>query len=162
MQSRGHLYIPKELTAVFVWDLQALAHPTPLSDKNKMPALKYIESPEEPIESLALLFKALGDPARLRILNLLAQKGEMCNCHFEKITAYGNSKISRHLSYLKQVGLLQTRREGLWVYYSLKPSEEQIFQQIHQILDQFPEHNSLFRHDIQQADLLLNQSESCS
>ncbi len=126
-----------------------------------MPALKHIEAPEEPIESLALLFKALSDPARLRILNLLAQKGEMCNCHIEKITAYGNSKISRHLSYLKQVGLLQSRREGLWIYYSLKPSNETIYQMIHQLLDQFPTYNNLFLEDIKQIDGSLDTTIPC-
>ena len=67
-----------------------------------MPQVEYIEILEEALEPLAILFKALSDPARLRILNLLAAKGELCNCNIETVTGYGSSKISRHFNYLKQ------------------------------------------------------------
>jgi len=127
-----------------------------------MPALKHIEAPEESIESLAVIFKALADPARLRILNLIAQKGEMCNCHIEQITNYGNSKISRHLSYLRQAGIVRNRREGLWIYYSLKPSNELIIQKIQQLLDFFPDHSHLFRADIEQALMINDDQNSCT
>jgi ArsR family transcriptional regulator len=70
------------------------------------------------------MFKAFADEARLRILYLLS-KGEQCVCDLMDVLKMGQSKVSRHLSYLKKSGLVEPRKEGLWVYYSLtKPKSE--------------------------------------
>ena len=61
----------------------------------------------------------LADPARLRILNLLRAKNELCSCEIGPITDYIPSKISRHLALLKQSGLLLERREGTFIHYRL-------------------------------------------
>ncbi len=66
----------------------------------------------------AELFKALGDETRLRILNLLAQ-GELCVCDIMAVLEIGQSKASRHLAYLRNVGLVTDRRSGIWMYYTL-------------------------------------------
>ena len=76
---------------------------------------------EAEIAGLTGLFQALADPARLRILNLLAKGGEVRNTEVEAVTGYGNSKISRHFAYLKHAGLIQDRRDGLSVHYALRP-----------------------------------------
>jgi ArsR family transcriptional regulator len=67
---------------------------------------------------LAKLFKALGDPTRLRIVALLSQ-GELCVCHLETALELSQPTASRHLSVLRAAGVVETRREGTWVYYSL-------------------------------------------
>jgi ArsR family transcriptional regulator len=67
---------------------------------------------------MATVFKALGDTTRLRILALLAS-GEICVCHVHESLATSQPKASRHLAYLRRVGLVVTRRSGTWVYYRL-------------------------------------------
>jgi ArsR family transcriptional regulator len=70
------------------------------------------------------LFKALADPVRLRLLNLLAD-GEVCVCHLHEALDLPQSTVSRHLAYLRKRRLVVGRKEGLWVHYRLaKPSGE--------------------------------------
>lgn len=114
-----------------------------------MAIINQINEPEVEIEQLAAIFKGLSDPSRLRILNLLAQTGEICNCQIESVTGYGHSKISRHFNYLKQVGLIQSRREGLWIHYSIKPMQDEIYQFIYKWLDQMVELYPIFKEDIE-------------
>jgi ArsR family transcriptional regulator len=64
------------------------------------------------------LFKALADVTRLRILGLLLT-GEVCVCDIHQSLKIPQSKASRHLAYLRKSGLVETRREGLWVHYRL-------------------------------------------
>lgn len=67
---------------------------------------------------LEALFKALGDATRLRILGLLLA-GEVCVCDIHESLKIPQSKASRHLAYLRKSGLVETRRDGLWVHYRL-------------------------------------------
>jgi ArsR family transcriptional regulator, arsenate/arsenite/antimonite-responsive transcriptional repressor len=68
--------------------------------------------------SLHHLFKALADPTRLRLLNLIADR-EICVCYFVEILQMSQPKISRHLAYLRKAGIATTRREGKWMHYRL-------------------------------------------
>ncbi len=72
----------------------------------------------KPIDELAGLFRALGDPTRLRILGLLLT-GEVCVCHLHETLKISQPKASRHLAYLRRTGLVETRRDGLWIHYRL-------------------------------------------
>ena len=73
---------------------------------------------------LVPLFQALGDPTRLRILNLLSA-GELCVCYFVEILGDPQPKISRHLAYLRRAGVVDARREGKWIHYRLaRPADE--------------------------------------
>ena len=67
------------------------------------------------------LFKAFADATRVRLLNLLAQR-EHCVCEFQSILRVPQPKISRHLAYLRRAGLVQTRRAGKMIFYSLAPA----------------------------------------
>jgi len=64
------------------------------------------------------LFKALADATRLRILGLLLA-GEVCVCDIHESLKITQPKASRHLAYLRRSGLVETRREGLWIHYRL-------------------------------------------
>src|SRR5882762_867808 len=64
------------------------------------------------------LFKALADATRLRILGLLLT-GEVCVCDIHESLKIPQPKASRHLAYLRRAGLVETRREGLWIHYRL-------------------------------------------
>jgi ArsR family transcriptional regulator len=67
---------------------------------------------------LAGLFAALADTTRLRLLNLMTG-GEVCVCHFVEILGQSQPKISRHLAYLRNAGIVAARREGKWMHYSI-------------------------------------------
>jgi ArsR family transcriptional regulator, arsenate/arsenite/antimonite-responsive transcriptional repressor len=67
---------------------------------------------------LDLLFRALADRTRLRLLNLIADK-EICVCYFVEILRISQPKISRHLAYLRRAGIVAARREGRWMHYRL-------------------------------------------
>ena len=64
------------------------------------------------------VFKALADATRLRILGLLLT-GEVCVCDIHESLKIPQPKASRHLAYLRRSGLVDTRREGLWIHYRL-------------------------------------------
>jgi ArsR family transcriptional regulator len=87
------------------------------------------------------LFKALADETRLRILNLLCRQ-EICVCQIVEALGLGQSKVSRHLAHLRNAGLVNDRREGLWMYYSLaQPSgrlHEQVIEWLKQAEDEVP------------------------
>ncbi len=70
----------------------------------------------------AALFKALSEPARLRIVHLLRQRGELCVCDLVDALELPQSAVSRHLAYLRHHGLVAARREGTWMYYQLAPA----------------------------------------
>lgn len=70
----------------------------------------------------AELFKALGDPARVRIVNLLASAGEpVCACHLNEPVGLSQPTVSHHLKKLVDVGLLDREQRGKWAYFSLRP-----------------------------------------
>jgi ArsR family transcriptional regulator len=61
-------------------------------------------------------FQALGDNTRLRLLNLMGDQ-EICVCYFVEILGGPQSKISRHLAYLRSAGIVLARRESKWMHY---------------------------------------------
>jgi ArsR family transcriptional regulator len=68
--------------------------------------------------AIDLLFRALADPTRLRLLNLIADR-EICVCYFVEILGISQPKISRHLAYLRRAGIVAARRQGRWMHYRL-------------------------------------------
>ena len=70
--------------------------------------------------ALSLLFTALADRTRLRLLNLMDGR-EVCVCYFVEILNQSQPKISRHLAYLRRAGIVAARREGKWMHYRIVP-----------------------------------------
>ena len=66
------------------------------------------------------VFRALADSTRVRILGLLAA-GEICVCHIHESLRLSQPLVSRHLAYLRRAGLVEARKEGLWVHYRIAP-----------------------------------------
>lgn len=64
------------------------------------------------------LFRALADPTRLRLINLMSEQ-EVCVCYFIEVIGAPQPKISRHLAYLRKAGLVSARRDGKWMHYRL-------------------------------------------
>jgi len=79
--------------------------------------------------SLDQFFRALADPTRLRLLNLIAGR-EICVCFFVEILGISQPKISRHLAYLRKAGLVAARREGKWMHYRLVQPQDEVAQDI--------------------------------
>jgi ArsR family transcriptional regulator len=76
--------------------------------------------------SLDVLFRALADPTRLRLLNLIGNR-EICVCYFVEILGMSQPKVSRHLAYLRRAGVVASRREGKWMHYRLAaPKDEAV------------------------------------
>jgi ArsR family transcriptional regulator, arsenate/arsenite/antimonite-responsive transcriptional repressor len=63
-------------------------------------------------------FQALSDNTRLRLLNLMGDR-EVCVCYFVEILRVPQPKISRHLAYLRNAGIVSARREGKWMHYRI-------------------------------------------
>jgi ArsR family transcriptional regulator len=79
---------------------------------------------EERAGDLAKVFKALGDPARLRLLSMIASRGEggeVCVCELTPAFELSQPTISHHLKLLRQAGLIDCERRGTWVYYWVLP-----------------------------------------
>jgi ArsR family transcriptional regulator len=71
--------------------------------------------------SVDLMFRAFSDRTRLRILSML-RTGELCVCDIVAVLDVPQPKVSRHLAYLRRAGLVDVRRDGPWMYYSLSPA----------------------------------------
>src|SRR5205085_6976947 len=75
---------------------------------------------DEEAEATALLFKALADPARVRIVNVLARTDEpVCACEFIPAVGRSQATVSHHLKKLTDAGLLEREQRGKWAYFSL-------------------------------------------
>lgn len=81
--------------------------------------MRYVKPYMRAVKSYALLFAALADENRLRLLHLM-RNGEVCVCFLQGTLQTNQPRISRHLAYLKRAGLVEARRQGKWMYYSLK------------------------------------------
>ncbi len=77
--------------------------------------------PRPAIDQLEDAFKALADKTRLRILGLLGNN-EVCVCHIHDTLALPQPTVSRHLAYLRRSGLVDTRRDGVWMHYQVSRS----------------------------------------
>lgn len=81
------------------------------------------------------IFKACSDESRVRILHLIFKNKEMCISDLENILEFTQTKTSRHLIYLKNSGILNTRKQDQWVFYHLKDEVYEIISQIFQFLN---------------------------
>jgi len=79
---------------------------------------------EENAAALAQVFKALGDPVRIRLVSLIGahQGGEVCVCDLTIAFELTQPTISHHLKVLRQAGIIDSERRGTWVYYRLVPA----------------------------------------
>jgi ArsR family transcriptional regulator, arsenate/arsenite/antimonite-responsive transcriptional repressor len=79
---------------------------------------------EDQAADLAKIFKALGDPVRLRLMSMIASRGaggETCVCELTPAFDLSQPTISHHLKLLRQAGLIDCERRGTWVYYWVLP-----------------------------------------
>ena len=91
--------------------------------------MKRTEAKKQNVDQLEGLFKALADKTRLRILALLGNN-EVCVCHIHDTLGLPQPTVSRHLAYLRRAGLVDVRRDGVWMHYqvarSLSPAAQAV------------------------------------
>ncbi|HEX6278750.1 MAG TPA: metalloregulator ArsR/SmtB family transcription factor [Pyrinomonadaceae bacterium] len=76
------------------------------------------------LREMETMFQALADKTRLRLMNLMSDE-EVCVCFFTEVLGDSQPKISRHLAYLRNADLVEARRDGKWMHYSIKwPDDE--------------------------------------
>jgi ArsR family transcriptional regulator, arsenate/arsenite/antimonite-responsive transcriptional repressor len=81
------------------------------------------------VDELETVFKALADKTRLRILALLGPN-EVCVCHIHDSLGLPQPTVSRHLAYLRRVGLVDVRRDGVWMHYQVARSLDPVVQRV--------------------------------
>ncbi|OIJ64273.1 ArsR/SmtB family transcription factor [Streptomyces mangrovisoli] len=94
------------------------------TDAGCCPSLSAAPLDEDRAADLAKLFKALGDPVRLRLMSMIASRGdggEVCVCELTPAFDLSQPTISHHLKLLRQAGLIDCERRGTWVYYWALP-----------------------------------------
>ena len=85
------------------------------------------------VRPLTRAFRALGDETRIRIIALLSH-GELCVCHLESALGISQPNCSRHLGILKAAGIVDSRRDGTWVYYRISDQEHDSVESILDVL----------------------------
>ena len=86
---------------------------------------------DEEAQATAAIFRALSDPARVKIVNLLATSGEpVCACEFEPALGLSQPTVSHHLKKLTEAGLLEREQRGKWAYFSLRPEATSQLEQL--------------------------------
>src|SRR5690349_21656071 len=81
------------------------------------------------LEAMETLFRALADSTRLRILGLLLT-GDVCVCDIHESLKIPQPRASRHLAYLRRAGLVDARRDGLWMHYRLAEASDEVLSAI--------------------------------
>lgn len=93
------------------------------------------------------LFKALSDETRLRIMVLLSEK-ELCVCQIEAALGLPQVRVSRHLTILRSMGLVKTRRDGLWIYYSLEKAKNKVEENLFRSFRGYLRREDFFKRDL--------------
>lgn len=112
------------------------------------------------MKRLEQLFRGLADPTRLRILNLLIH-GELCVCDIQYVLESSQANVSRHLTYLKNCGLLLDRRDGVRMYYSLAQPGEGLHKQLFGFLREVFPSSEVFDEDLQKLKKAI-ETGSCT
>ncbi len=98
-------------------------------------------------DPVTAVFKAVADPTRLRLLNLLRIQGEVCVCDLTRVIDAPQATVSRHLACLRRTGLVQTRRESNWIHYRLSSAENDFHRKVLECLECCPDEVTQLRDD---------------
>lgn len=106
------------------------------------------------------VFSACADQTRLRILFLLAAR-ELCVCELVEVLDMPQGKVSRHLAVLKRAGLVQSRREGTWIYYVLRRPATVLQRRLHAYLRAAKGMHATAVEDLQHLNNLAAKGQIC-
>ena len=105
------------------------------------------------LAEMEIVFRALADQTRLRILGLLLT-GEVCVCHIQDSLRISQPKASRHLAYLRKAGLVATRRDGLWIHYRLETLPDTVLEVVRRTVTHALTHMEIVRRDVERLQKL--------
>lgn len=103
------------------------------------------------MDNITQIYKALSEEIRLRIIMVLTH-GELCVCDLMEIFQETQSKISRHLAYLKHSGFVKSRRDETWMYYSLKEPMDKYIEAHISFMKEYMSDMELFKEDVKKME----------
>lgn len=109
------------------------------------------------------IFKALSEESRVRVINLLANNKEMCISDLELVLGFTQTKTSRHLTFLKNAGIVNSKRVDKWIFYYIKEEVSEILRQIFIFIQKDPQlikDQEIFKVLYSNRELALNQIET--
>jgi ArsR family transcriptional regulator len=123
-----------------------------LTENGKLPVLRLKNIS---LASGTLVFKALADESRLRILNLMLFREELSISDLELILDFTQTKTARLMGLLKTAGLVQSRRQDYWVFYKLKEESVELLQDLLGLMEKDP----IFQKDIRSCEVMESNRE---
>lgn len=114
------------------------------------------------MEQLVSAAKAFADPTRVRILSAL-REGELCVCEICDTLAVTQSTLSTHLQVIRDAGLVSTRKEGKWMYYTIAPNAERLLDSLFQFFSDSLKTDATLRRDVKRLNqrLSLRDNGAC-
>lgn len=109
---------------------------------------------------LSDVFKALGDPSRLRILSLMASK-ELCVCMLAEVLGVSQPSVSKHLNRLRYSNIIKCRKISQWCFYSLSDSFRTHCRELLEFLMSQWEQSEQYQNDLKKLDYLKNTYCCC-
>jgi len=114
-----------------------------LSDATQEPSFRALCCPglddpsltEAEAEDIVVMLKALADPVRLRLMNLIARGGEACACDLPAALDRSQPTVSHHLKVLVEAGLLEREKRGKWAWFTIRPERLQALGGVFQVVD---------------------------
>ena len=114
-----------------------------LSQQEQVPSLARLCCPgledsslsEVEADDIVVMLKALADPVRLRLMNLIARGGEACACDLPAALDRSQPTVSHHLKVLVEAGLLEREKRGKWAWFTVRPERLQELSGVFQIVD---------------------------
>jgi len=104
------------------------------------------------MKNLVTIFKALSDPNRVRIIKMLELR-KLCLCEISSILKLANSTVSKHLSILKNAGLITDDKDGKWVNFELVSSPESVYvQDMLSLLKKYSNNDNMVKNDLKSVN----------
>lgn len=106
------------------------------------------------------LFKALSDPNRLRILMMLKRR-RLCVCEIQSVLDLAPSTVSKHLSILRDTGLILDEKEGKWVHYYINPQKQETAEALFVTVENMLRREEIVREDAKKVKTVNKETLSC-
>ena len=111
------------------------------------------------IKNILDVFKGMSDITRLRILNLLANRGSICVCDMAKVLEVAQGRLSSHLKILRSSDMVEDKREGLWILYSIPQEISPLYDYQIRCIKETLNSQSPFAEDIEKFDALKHSGD---
>jgi len=114
------------------------------------------------MQNIIKIFKALGDTNRLRLVNILLLRGELCVCDLQAILDLPQTRVSRHLALLNAAGLVKSRRKSALILYRINDAPGDFAKRLLRFLKSTLKMNEKLANDLQEFDHLAQKGKLTS